>query len=79
MKRCGPDLHVVGLKNDAALIGPKMLKPQDEVLERGRVSLSEGFGLLGHSRFETWLGCRRTLLLCDAQWKSKKSTLEAFG
>ncbi|MGD2026065.1 MAG: hypothetical protein PVI85_08570, partial [Methyloceanibacter sp.] len=64
---------------DAALIGPKTLKPQDEILERRRVSLSGGFGLVGHSRFETGQDCRRTLLPCDTQWKSKKSALGAFG
>ena len=30
--RC-PHLHVVGLQNDAVLVGPIALKPEDQVLE----------------------------------------------
>ena len=39
-----PHLHVVGLKDDAALIGPEALQPQDQILEGRRPS---GFLLLG--------------------------------
>ena len=34
MEGAGADLHVVGLQDDAALVGPEPLKRQDQALER---------------------------------------------
>jgi len=33
VKGAGADLHVVGLENDAALLCPVRLKPQDQILK----------------------------------------------
>jgi hypothetical protein len=34
MKGAGADLHVVGLQDDAALVGPEALQRQDQALKR---------------------------------------------
>ncbi|WP_244500379.1 hypothetical protein [Methyloceanibacter methanicus] len=54
MKRARADLHIVGLENDAALIGPEALKPQDQVLERGRGAFPADFDCLDMS--DSWKG-----------------------
>ena len=49
-------LHVIGLENDAALIRPEALKPQDQVLEGWRILAPLGFRLLVHVCF----GCQES-------------------
>lgn len=34
MKRSGPHFHVIGLMNDTAPVGPKMMEREDEILKR---------------------------------------------
>src|SRR4029078_11379111 len=51
VKGAGAHLHVVGLQNDAALVRPIALKPEDQVLERGGGGRPVGFGWLAPGSF----------------------------
>ncbi len=51
MEGAGAHLHVVGLEDDAALVGPEALEPQDQVLKGRRGLPPLGFLKLGHVDF----------------------------
>ena len=53
MERAGADLHVVGLQDDAALLGPEALQRQDQTLER---AFRAHVGLRMRSRECAWAG-----------------------
>lgn len=41
MKRAGPHFHIIGLMNDTAVIGPEVMKREDQVLKiHGRSNLN---------------------------------------
>ena len=41
MKRAGPHFHIVGLMNNTAVIGPEVMKCEDQVLKiHGRSNLN---------------------------------------
>jgi hypothetical protein len=52
MEGTGAHFHVVGLQDDAALLGPEILELQDQVLEGKRVDLVRARRAgRGHGRF----------------------------
>src|SRR3990170_4175138 len=63
MKGRSPHLHVVRLEDDAALIGPEALEPEDQVLE-GQGAILSGFAWLGHV-----FGTASGKFLWDGLWK----------